>query len=316
MSNHPTEGSVSCQLDWCRYTALWDLEALELYAQDKPLELAELAARLALMNTGVFRPVDGEKSSRLNYNRARPLGAGVIFWHDTKPEQRIMVELTGSDLATMRQSMIADEELVTYLIERQHRVTRLDCALDLYTDGDVMELKQQFEDNRLQTRVKDCTVVEKGTLGTGRTGITVYFGNPSSARRLRVYNKGLQMDTTYPWIRLEIVLRDEAAQAALSTIHRHGIDVGTRSLIKAHVNAPYCDWFQLAMTGKIVRTEPEQRVETDVDKWLKDDIAPLLAKRLQVNAEQDNYELFERFVAVLETITETTLNQRPKVKHT
>lgn len=53
-----------------------------------------------------------------------------------------------------------------------------------------------------------------------------YFGSPSSATRLRVYNKALEQGVDGHWIRAEMQLRDEAAVSFLLNLEQTGLSVG------------------------------------------------------------------------------------------
>lgn len=313
MNTTPEVGSVSCQLDWFRYTAMWHIDDLFDFSHMGDLRALQRARELATMPIGVFSPLDEERRPQNGYNRAAGLKAGTLSWHSTKPEQRILMELRGEDLANARTLGLPDEKIIEYCHKRGHRPTRIDCALDWYGEGNPTDLKKQWDIDGLITRSKDVTVVKREVKGQGVQGETVYIGNETSNRRLRVYNKRLQIGTEYPWIRIEATMRDEAAVVAMNTIVSNGIEAATKSLILAMVKAPDLEWWNKAMRTAPIVIEPERRKVTETEAWLRDDVSRVLHRVIHEQADQNNYELFEHYVAILSTVTDLELPKRPKL---
>ena len=99
-----------------------------------------------------------------------------------------------------------------------YHVTRLDVAFDdhsgildiqrLFRDSDNQDGDQQFvskfRKSRIEKEFKD-----------GRPGITVYHGSKKSAVLIRIYDKAAErgLPEDQHWVRVELQLRDERAEA-------------------------------------------------------------------------------------------------------
>ena len=109
------------------------------------------------------------------------------------------------------------ENLINMLTHEDISFTRIDLALDI-KDGSI-EFKQLLEylnNNQVVTRFKKYKyVVEKQIEEDGQQilGETVYFGSRSSNIFIRIYDKAKQMKEEGSWIRIEIVYKDEHANA-------------------------------------------------------------------------------------------------------
>lgn len=109
------------------------------------------------------------------------------------------------------------ENLINMLTHEDISFTRIDLALDI-KDGSI-EFKQLLEylnNNQVVTRFKKYKyVVEKQIEEGGQQilGETVYFGSRSSNIFIRIYDKAKQMKEEGSWIRIEIVYKDEHANA-------------------------------------------------------------------------------------------------------
>ncbi len=92
-------------------------------------------------------------------------------------------------------------------------VSRIDIACDDragYLDMDAILTK--IQGNEVNSRMtKRSTVISFD--GTRRNGATAYLGAASSSFRVRIYNKALEQREPGHWIRVELVMRSENANA-------------------------------------------------------------------------------------------------------
>lgn len=92
-------------------------------------------------------------------------------------------------------------------------VSRIDIACDDragYLDMDAILTKTQT--NEVNSRMtKRSTVISFD--GTQRNGATVYIGAPSSSFRVRIYDKALEQGESGHWVRVELVMRSQNANA-------------------------------------------------------------------------------------------------------
>ena len=96
-------------------------------------------------------------------------------------------------------------------------VSRLDVTCDLLNSAEITmeKLFTYVDDGRFVCKAK------RYLIGNGNNEQWLYFGSPSSDRRLRIYNKALQMGLTEPWLRFEMQLRNECALSFLLNFYRN-----------------------------------------------------------------------------------------------
>ena len=109
------------------------------------------------------------------------------------------------------------ENLINMLTHEDLSFTRIDLALDIKDNS--IEFKQILEylnNNYIVTRFKKYKyIVEKQIDDNGQQtlGETVYFGSRSSNIFIRIYDKAKQMKEEGNWIRIEIVYKEDHANA-------------------------------------------------------------------------------------------------------
>lgn len=90
-------------------------------------------------------------------------------------------------------------------------ISRLDVTCDYLNSNDITIEK-------LNSCIKSGRYVCKSQrflTGIGSDEKWIYFGSPTSERRLRIYDKAMQMGTTEPWLRFEFQLRNKSALSFL-----------------------------------------------------------------------------------------------------
>lgn len=181
--------------------------------------------------------------------------------------------------------LIAGDELVN--------VSRLDVACDDkegYLDMDTIVGK--IQQNEVNTRSTKRSVIVSYD-GTQRNGSTVYIGAPSSDFRIRIYDKALEMGQEGHWVRFEMVIRAENANAFVA----EAAESETVGELAAKVindkfafierddtnisRCTVCVWWQqfvdeLEKVHLFMRGEVKHSVER-IDAWLQNQIAPSLS---------------------------------------
>lgn len=151
----------------------------------------------------------------IGYNQADWLSTGgVIRWHESRPQQRAMIEHSGRSCAALKAALTGAglERWGAYaeyvLIVMRGRFTRADIALDLRDTGITVS---QFVRWREQSLIGYGYRYHERIQSSGR-GDTLYLGARASERRLRVYNKAAQLGEDGDWIRVEAQFRGMWAQ--------------------------------------------------------------------------------------------------------
>ena len=92
-------------------------------------------------------------------------------------------------------------------------ISRIDIACDdregYLRMGDIV---RKVQDNEINSRMTKRTVMVSYD-GTERSGSTVYIGAASSDFRIRIYDKALESGETGHWVRVELVMRGDNANA-------------------------------------------------------------------------------------------------------
>lgn len=95
----------------------------------------------------------------------------------------------------------------------QAHISRLDIACD-DREGylDMNEIVKKVQENGINSRMTKRSVVVSYD-GRQQNGSTVYIGAPSSDFRIRIYDKALEEGAEGHWVRVEMVMRGEHANA-------------------------------------------------------------------------------------------------------
>lgn len=142
-------------------------------------------------------------SNRVNLGEWGLLGHGGVHQKGT-----VHVSLNGHACAR-----VGDWSAVRQWGE-DHRavITRVDLAHDDFEGSSInVEIALQwFHEGRFTSAGRPPAVELRDDLGTGK-GKTLYFGNRSNGKLLRVYEKGRQLgDPTSPWVRAEVELHNKS----------------------------------------------------------------------------------------------------------
>ncbi len=173
----------------------------------------------------------GKERSRgiRGYSHAATLPCGgVVGWHVTRPEQGVHVELTSENLtqAAALDGRLADVHgFLRYLLALGAKMSRLDLALD-DRDGllDYACIQRSVIELIFTSRWR---IVDERRRLVGGRGRTLYFGDRESKSFLRIYDKQAQqidLGKADPghWMRVELELKDEKAQAVATQYAQTG----------------------------------------------------------------------------------------------
>lgn len=268
----PDDPSVSINLDWLRYTSVYN-----------PAISEADNLRIAIPRFAEFALTDKDLSNGRGFNRAQQLTIGVVHWHTMQPDQGVSVELTGRDLGASRQAAIADESLLGHIALIHGRISTMDSAVDVYNHhanpNDILAAKERGE---LRTNVKSIGRFEstqKRKSGEWKHAETIYIGSPSSERQMKIYNKGAQLGLDADWTRIEMRWRGDYARAAHIAMLQYGIQETTRAAIISMADYDG-KWWRTAMDGKLAKIEPVPRPETKTLEWLLGTVYNTLEREL------------------------------------
>jgi hypothetical protein len=229
------------------------------------------------------------------------LFAGKVYWHDKLKSQRILVVLSGQDKAAIRRAGATDQWLTAWINKMDHRVTRLDVALDLHNwDAKPSEVYQWWQDGTLETPAQrvaeyhDLRKVGDELIDSS----TVYIGSSASLRQIRIYNKAAEQGVDGDWIRIEMILRGDQARAVVEG-SRH---VPLYDILRAKIrDFALCrsTWLDRATTGIAIALLPVKRKPGNREKWLLTVVLKSLENELTIQEAQGYREVWDAFATLL-----------------
>lgn len=186
-------------------------------------------------------------------------------------------------------------------------VSRIDIACDDragYLDMDAILTKTQT--NEVNSRMtKRSTVVSFD--GTQCNGATVYIGAPSSSFRVRIYDKALEQGESGHWVRVELVMRSQNANAfveQMTTSENVGklaaqvindkfsfIERDDSNITRCSVCSWWKDFVDELEAVRLVAREVIQHTVEQIGSWVEAQVGPSLAILFQTMGWSYLFEL-------------------------
>lgn len=197
-------GRTELLLDWIEFTCLQDGCNIEIDEREK-LEAWGI-------ELDKFKTLD---KGLLGY-RNRISGDYTQILYNGSDRMRKHIILSGKGVRAYEVKQPA-ENLIKMLTHEDVGFTRIDLAYDI-KDGTIKftELLQYLNNNSIVTRFKKYKyIVEKEINEDGQQtlGESIYFGSRNSNIFIRIYDKAKQLELAGEWIRIEIVYKDDHANA-------------------------------------------------------------------------------------------------------
>lgn len=279
-------------IDWLQYTCEWP--------NDVAIE-AQLTRCVPPFPEFAIMP-DEAKAGISGYTDSRHMRIGKVYWHAKKRSQRVLVVLTGDNWQDIETANIDPITILDWIQANGHRITRIDLALDLFGwDANYMDIRAWFDHDTMATDAVRCGLYDdhrKDTL-TGKSSGTVYLGSSASDRQLRVYDKGAEQLRDVNWLRVELVLRHDRAQAFGEHVNRADLATLARSQFADFVLAPDT-WYEMAIEGKMIDIKPIGKRDTDTARWLMKSVLPALERELLQERDMGEGKLLAEFATLID----------------
>lgn len=191
-------------VDWLEFTCLYDIEELGQAEKEKIESWG--------FNLEKFEPLE---SGLMGYKK-RMWGdfTQILYSGNTGMKTHIILSAKGVRAYEVNNKA---ENLINMLTHEDLSFTRIDLALDIKDNSiEFNQLLIYLNNNHIVTRFKKYKyIVEKEINEDGQQvlGESIYFGSRSSNIFVRIYDKAKQMQVEGSWIRIEIVYKDEHANA-------------------------------------------------------------------------------------------------------
>lgn len=279
-------------LDWLTYTVEWR------YAD----ELGAAIGR-AVPPDIEFMPT-GEKARAIHgYTDAVKLGIGAASFKPDDRKQKIAVQFTGADWQAIERENIDPRGLINHIAAVGGRATRIDFALDIFAPGDPDEIYREWEAGRAKTRAETAGRYHSAKKEGGKViaAGTTYIGHTTSYQQLRVYDKAKEQKVPGDWIRAELVTRKEGARRLAQGIADHGVVDAGQQAIRDFFTCEVA-WFKRAVEGRAVHLNPITHPIHDTERWLTDDVMPVLERTLRENAAAGDWALYDKVLKVIQPV--------------
>lgn len=296
----PELAPLQAGIDWLQYSVEWPPQLAQWPNQSDAL-LKVLSGALppsdGINLTGeILRPMPG-------YNGGQAATHARIFWHDMNRAQHIGVVMTGDDLRSVLAIPYPHEGLLRWTVAKARKIARLDFALDVHDPrANPREILEAWHAKTATTpaqKVMEYTSYERTPEGNIVDSPTVYVGARQSDRQLRIYNKGRQMGTDTPWIRIELQLRDQRAWSLAKAMVRNGIARAGQQAIRDYISVPECRWWMEAVSGEAVYIAPVGKKETNTERWIREVCIPAINKTVAEQIEIGRWDLYDALDGVL-----------------
>lgn len=191
-------------VDWLEFTCLYDIEELGQAEKEKIESWG--------FNLEKFEPLE---SGLMGYKK-RMWGDFTQILYSGNSGMKTHIILSAKGVRAYEVNNKA-ENLINMLTHEDISFTRIDLALDIKDNSiEFNQLLTYLNNNHIVTRFKKYKyIVEKEINEEGQQvlGESIYFGSRSSNIFIRTYDKAKQMQVEGSWIRIEIVYKDEHANA-------------------------------------------------------------------------------------------------------
>jgi len=244
----------------------------------------------ALPEHPAFR-IEDEHFKIPRYEQAYTLACGAIFAIPAEDNQRqkILFDASGIPMYEARKIGASDPYMLEQLIYKGAKFTRIDVAFD--TDDETatpLQTKWSWDKKECKTHLRtEPKVIESPK------GDTVYFGDETSERRLRVYDKAKQMDIlNQALVRVELQSRNKMANVLARDIVQHGVAPASAAHIKKVIDFPFIKWWQkLIDDGGTQAGQIPRKSESDVMHWLRTQVEPAILKLQKTGSPRERLAL-------------------------
>lgn len=280
----------SCKIDWLTLTK--NAPFAMPYGDDmNRLNAAHIAET-------VFRRLF-HRDSDLEFTKNNPFymfalkdlttGATLHIARDTKI-QGVMLVLSGQVL-----DKVADAPMfLAHARVSGWKCTRLDVAFDIIDSQASVRIAYD-EYCKLMPHVPR----RKTAFVAGKNGDTFYIGSRSSAKMVRIYDKGRQQKVNVDWVRVEIELKDYAAEQAANHAERYPAALGKEiARIIDNPNDIFARICEDASEGDVTVRSTKPRTSSNRLVWLLNSVLPAI--RSLALEEEGEYNIFVQALEKME----------------
>jgi hypothetical protein len=272
---------VISSIDWISFSfdmqANQQMMAFELWGRvAKSLGQQFPLASDMLVGGWEFEPRQG----RAPYNSAQQRSDHGVMVYANQRLEHALVEVGGIGMDTLG-GVTQELALLEHVASR---VTRIDIAVDIYTDVRPDEF----------CSLRDAGRFKAWSEAVSESGHTIYIGSRSSDRYARVYRYN-EPHPRAAWLRVEHVLKAEQAKAAVPTLIGGGLPRFTAMLGKTFGWGHSC-WSTDEDTAEALKAWRPERRQGKTVAWLHSQVIPAMLK-LHREGVINMYEVWADYIS-------------------
>lgn len=205
------------------------------------------------------------------------------FWNDYDSKQGRYVILSGQPLDTIVEFR---QDFLQWVHTSGKKATRIDYALDIIHSSLTPRLvRKHLLAGEAVTHAKSADVA--GDLIEG--GDTQYVGKKTAETYTRIYDKQIEQQTDFKWVRIETVYQGERASPSLQVYLENKT---VRPLIRKHLDFPNWKDYQKLMAGEAVKLDLPSKIR-GTRAWLIGQVCKVIAKELLMSDGKEFWQLMQ-----------------------
>lgn len=212
----------------------------------------------------------------------------VVMWSNIRHDMGTHIIMSGSTLDALALAGNSARELLKSAISLEGKVTRLDLAIDAHNEN--IRIKSIYDGSSVQGFRGTAKRVNLITGNDG--GITMYIGSRDSDKFARLYDKGIQTKTDENWKRLEVELKGDVAKQFARVVAMNedkSIASFVWGIASSMFNVNYGGYPIFGIDSSDVSL-PKIEKTTDTEKWLLNQIIPLIERYVAKNPQSAVYD--------------------------
>jgi len=260
---------ITATIDWLQFTT------------DKEIWPAGMDESATEVERGLF-----------GYNLTKTYRDGrIVLRSADRPDMRTHIILNGATIQRLIDAYgYAPEQIINDLAQKIS-MTRIDVCVDIMRGClDFQHIERDILLGRIKTRAGSAyryrTLTDKGD--------TVYIGAPSSAKRLRIYDKAAEQKVhDLAWTRIELQVRKPEAQIAVCNMAEAPEPQRViTAMIRGFADFPDNEeWRRVISEAPVTLSRPPRNI-SKTWQWLVECAAPALAKYQVANMHENAIQEF------------------------
>lgn len=269
---------LSAHVDWISATLLGKKYQLHTKNSIKRIVSGYLPVDISCLNWISTKPHNGYTSAMMSETGI------LVMGNPDRADMGVHIVMSGGTLANNELVGITTKSVIDFVVNDEHRMSRLDIAIDARESGLEVETLAQYADNdQWKTKARSAPYIDDKK----KQGKTLYVGSMQNRTKLfRVYDKAIEQNVIGDWKRYELALYGQhAISSAKMASDTDNLESLIQGLIKGFIDFPSDKTYQEIMSSDAIKLAVPQKEQGNTEKWLLSQVAPAMAKVLELHPE-------------------------------